>query len=63
MTKAKFDQCLADQGAFQRLQAAAQAGQEQFNISATPTFIINGTRADGVFNWATLEPKIMEALK
>lgn len=60
--KAKLDQCLRDKAAMDRLNATAQAGQDQFQITGTPTFIVNGEKAAGVADWASLEPKIKELL-
>jgi protein-disulfide isomerase len=33
-----------------------------YSIPGTPAFLINGTLADQTSNWATLEPKLKEAL-
>ncbi len=57
----KLNQCLSDQAAADRLQTTAQAGQTQFNITGTPTFIINGEKVEGT-DWAGLQPKIRAAL-
>lgn len=57
----KLSQCLADQAAADRLQSSAQAGQTQFGITGTPTFILNGEKVEGL-DWKGLETKIRAAL-
>lgn len=60
--KAKLDQCLADDAAFARINAVAQAGQDQFQIASTPSFIINGEKQDDARDWPTLEAKLRAAI-
>lgn len=62
LPKARLDQCLADQATFNQLQAQQQAAQDQYQITGTPTFVVNGEKLQGVANWAALEPKIRELL-
>lgn len=52
--------CLADVSAMEALanQTADQA--KEFNITGTPTFIINGTKIDGT-NWPSLEAALQRA--
>lgn len=58
---ARIDQCLADKDAAERLMAfARKAGAEQ-GVKGTPTFFLNGQRAEA-HNWATLEPLLQKAL-
>ncbi|MES1150363.1 MAG: DsbA family protein [Dongia sp.] len=47
MDRAKFDSCLADKAMETKIVATEKAGQEAFNINATPTFIINGIKLEG----------------
>jgi protein-disulfide isomerase len=59
---AKFDACMTDQAQFEALTKRQEAAVNSFQIAGTPTFLLNGKKLDGVSNWATLEPKIREAL-
>ncbi len=47
MDRAKFDSCLADKNMEAKIVGVEKAGQEAFNINATPTFIINGIKLEG----------------
>jgi protein-disulfide isomerase len=59
---AKFDACMADQAMFDTLGKRQQAAIDTYQVQGTPTFLLNGRKLDGVANWATLEPKIKDAL-
>lgn len=52
--------CLADQAAFDRLNALQQAAQQQ-NVAGAPVFFINGERQQAT-RWAELEPRLRAAL-
>jgi protein-disulfide isomerase len=57
---AKAHACLADQAALDRLGRITEDGIKQFNITGTPTLIINGEAA-GVGDWKALEPLLKAA--
>lgn len=57
----KLHQCLTDQGAWDRLIKAAQAGAKQYKIEGTPTFLING-KVEGSPDWQTLQPDLVRAI-
>ncbi len=59
---AKFDACMSDPKTLERLTKQQQAAQDSFQIQGTPTFLLNGKKLEGVANWATLQPKITDAL-
>ena len=60
----KARQCLADEAEFNQLVEMAQAATTEYpNFPGTPTFIINGERADNAGTWELLEPKIQQALR
>jgi protein-disulfide isomerase len=59
--EAKARQCLADPKATDALTKQLNDAQSKYNVDSTPTFIINGTKADGAFDWATLEPALKAA--
>ena len=56
---AKAERCLKDQVAAQRLAAMVQAAGDR-GVRGTPTFFVNGKRADA-YDWATLEPYLKKA--
>lgn len=54
-------QCLADTGAAERLAKGVETANSQYQISGTPSFLINGVLVDNVANWASLQPTLKEA--
>lgn len=60
--RTKLEQCLADQAATNQLVQMNSDAATSYNIPGTPSFLINGTLVEQTSNWATLEPKIKEAL-
>jgi len=59
--EAKARQCLADPKATDAITQQLNDAQSKFNVDSTPTFIVNGTKADGAYDWATLEPQLKAA--
>ena len=57
----KAKACLADKSAYDTLTQIQKTAQDQFKVTGTPTFIINGLVAEGVGNWQTLEPALKAA--
>jgi protein-disulfide isomerase len=53
--------CLANKPAYDKLNEMQKNGVEQFKITGTPTFIINGLVAEGIGNWEKLEPALKAA--
>ncbi len=62
LPRAKFEQCLAGTEPFDRLAAQRDAATAAYQVSGTPTFLLNGRKLDGVSSWAQLQPKIADAL-
>ncbi|KAB7644346.1 thioredoxin domain-containing protein [Polymorphobacter fuscus] len=62
MPRAKFDQCLADKAALEKLAALRTQATDTYKLTGTPGFIINGVTQEGVFTWDALEPKLKAAL-
>jgi protein-disulfide isomerase len=60
MPQARVDQCLADPAGIQRL-AEIQNVAAGDNVTGTPTFLINGTKADATA-WPELKPKLRAAI-
>lgn len=61
--KAKFDQCLADPAQLKAVNDLRNQAVNEYKLTGTPSFIINGTVQEGVFTWADLEPKLQTALR
>uniref|UniRef100_UPI0013D99D09 thioredoxin domain-containing protein n=1 Tax=Sandarakinorhabdus rubra TaxID=2672568 RepID=UPI0013D99D09 len=61
--RARFDQCLADPAQLKQVNDLRNQAVNEYKLTGTPSFIINGTVQDGVFTWADLEPKLQAALR
>ena len=55
----RAEACLRNKAAAERLAAMTQAAEDR-GVRGTPTFFVNGQRADAV-DWATLEPFLKKA--
>ena len=53
---ARAKACLSDPAGMARLAKIRQVATEQHKLEGTPTFLINGKKADGVHSWSALEP-------
>lgn len=61
MSAARAKACLASRAGVNRIVAMTDAAEKQYQVAGTPTFIINGTKADSVGNWAALQPLLAAA--
>lgn len=59
--EAKAKACLNDPKALEAIAKQSDAASRQYNISGTPTFIVNGTVAPNVYDWAALQPVLKAA--
>lgn len=59
--EAKAKQCLGDTKAADGLVNKAQEGAKQYDISGTPTFVLNGKVVEDAANWDVLRAKLTEA--
>jgi protein-disulfide isomerase len=57
---ARAKQCLADPKALAQLVELNRAAQTQYQLQGTPTFLINGVKAEA-HDWAGLEPLLAKA--
>ncbi len=57
----KAKACLSDQAAIDALGAVTTNGSKQFEITGTPTFIINGSVVRDANTWEALEPQLKAA--
>lgn len=46
MDESQFDACLNNENEFKRINAVVDAGRDLFGINATPSFVVNGRKAD-----------------
>ncbi len=58
--EAKFEECLSNDAEYQRIRAVQKQGSDVFDISATPTLIINGDKHVGLKSFEELE-EILQA--
>jgi protein-disulfide isomerase len=61
MPEAKIDACLNDSAALERAVAVSQRGTEDFAVTGTPSFYINGIKIEGG-RWQEIEPQLKKAL-
>jgi protein-disulfide isomerase len=54
-------QCLADTAAAEKLAKGVETANSQYQITGTPSFLINGVLVDNAANWAALQPKLKAA--
>ncbi len=57
-TKETFDACLSNQALVDGLNEIRSKAGEQFGVSATPTFFINGVRESGALTLDELDKRI-----
>jgi protein-disulfide isomerase len=53
--------CLADFPAMETIAKNSETQSKEFNVTGTPTFLLNGQKLDGVLNWGGLEPVLQRA--
>lgn len=56
LTRTQITRCLSDNAAAKKLIDNSNANYEQFNVTATPSFALNGGLLEGVHSWETLYP-------
>lgn len=54
-------QCLADTAAAEKLAKGVQKANESYQISGTPSFLINDVLVDNVTTWSALKAKLKES--
>jgi protein-disulfide isomerase len=58
---AKVKACLSDPKALDAIAKQSDTAGRLYNVSGTPTFIVNGTVATNVYDWAALQPVLKAA--
>lgn len=57
----KAKACLSDRKAIDQLGEISQRAQSEFNVTGTPTFVINGKTVPNTADWKTLVPALKAA--
>lgn len=63
MPSARFEQCMTNRAEIDRLQKMQQVAVDTHRVNATPTFIVNGRKQDGVTTWTQLRPRLEQAAR
>lgn len=58
---AKAKACLADSKALEKLTEIRRVGTEKYDLTGTPSFILNGKKVENAFSWEALEPALKQA--
>ena len=61
MPESRINSCLADTSGYERLAETTRHGSQEDGVTGTPTFFINGERAD-VSQWPELEQRLRAAI-
>lgn len=62
MTRARFDQCTSDKAGIAKLNEIRDDANKNYNLTGTPTFVINGKTLADTSNWARLKTALDAAL-
>lgn len=57
----KAKQCLGDTAAVEKLTKGVQAANEQYNITGTPSLLLNGSLIENAASWDAAKAKLREA--
>lgn len=63
MTQADYDACIKNEALFEAIKKQATDGEARYKVESTPTFIINGKKADRVHSFESFEAAIKPLLK
>ncbi len=58
---ARAQACLASPAGVNSVVAMTDVAEKQFGVNSTPTFVVNGTKAENVYDWAGLQPLLAAA--
>lgn len=61
--KATYDKCMADPVMFTKLATVYKVANEKYQITGTPTFIINGKKADNVLTFEQMDALLSKVVK
>lgn len=63
MTDAQADKCMQDKTQLERASKVGREGETRYNITGTPTFIVNGKVHGGQYDWPGLQKDLDAVLK
>lgn len=63
MSQERFEACLKDQDLYNKLTETRDLAAQQFGVSSTPTFFVNGVRLVGAVSLAEMEKVFLPFLK
>ncbi|MFQ3596538.1 MAG: thioredoxin domain-containing protein [Sphingomonadaceae bacterium] len=63
MARAEFETCMADSERMKRLMDTQETAMQKMQVTATPTFFLNGRKVEGATSWDALRPRIEQALR
>lgn len=61
LSRDEAQSCLADFPSMEAIAANSTEQSNEFEVSGTPTFFVNGQKLDGVGSWSGLEPILQQA--
>lgn len=61
MTPAQINACIGNVANLRRVAEGTQRASQRNGVTGTPTFFVNGVRAENVGSWADLEPLLVRA--
>lgn len=62
MDRSTLDRCLSNEALAKKLAAETDEAINQYNVSGTPSFMIDGILLAGTHDWASLRPQILARL-
>ena len=62
LDQASVDACTVDEDAIDLIVARAQEARETYQVSGTPTFIVNGQKLDGALDYEDFKKMLEEAV-
>ena len=61
LSRDEAQSCLTDFASMETIAANSTQQSNEFEVTGTPTFFVNGRKQDGVGSWANLEPILQQA--
>jgi protein-disulfide isomerase len=63
MDRTAVDRCLANEALAKKLATQTQEAMDTYNVSGTPSFMVDGVLLAGTHDWASLKPQLEARLK
>lgn len=61
LSRDEAQSCLADFASMEKIAANSTEQSNEFDVTGTPTFFVNGRKLDNVNSWSALEPILQQA--